>query len=207
VSCRHDTRHGRAVPARHDDVSRRAAVPTMPCQTGLWARPSAHDTAHGPFTRVVPRRAAHGPWCTRASPAGGRGRRGSAPAMEGEERRRGGEDAGGGEEDAIWRWRCEERRRGAAVPAVPPCRAKVVSWARPAAHDLHGPSCRAGTGTLLAVLCRPWAVPKGRAVGRATGPWAICTPIVPRGARCDALWQESAVSWRDVAVLISLGRL
>jgi hypothetical protein len=28
------------------------AVP--PCQTVLWARPSAHDTAHEPFTRVVP---------------------------------------------------------------------------------------------------------------------------------------------------------
>jgi hypothetical protein len=29
----------------------RAAVP---CPTVLWARPSAHDTAHGPFTRAVP---------------------------------------------------------------------------------------------------------------------------------------------------------
>jgi hypothetical protein len=44
-----------------------------------------------------------------------------------------------------------------AVPT--PCRrAKAVSWARPVAHDLHGPSCRAGTGTLPAVSCRPWAM-------------------------------------------------
>jgi hypothetical protein len=70
VSCRHDT--------RHNDVPRRAAVPTVSCQTVLWARPSAHDTTHGPFTRHAAR-AAHGPRCTRASSAGGRGRRGSAP--------------------------------------------------------------------------------------------------------------------------------
>jgi hypothetical protein len=63
-----------------------------------------------------------------------------------------------------------------AVPA--PCR-RAVSWVRPAAHDPHGPSCRTGTGTLPAVPCRPWAVPKGRAVGRVADPWAVCTPIDP----------------------------
>jgi hypothetical protein len=42
------------VPARHCDVSRRAAVPTVLCLTVLWASPSAHDTIHGPFTRAVP---------------------------------------------------------------------------------------------------------------------------------------------------------
>jgi len=49
VPCRHGTRHGRAVLARHCAVPRRAAVPAVP-----WARPSAHDTAHGPFLRAVP---------------------------------------------------------------------------------------------------------------------------------------------------------
>jgi hypothetical protein len=64
-------------------------------------------------------------------------------------------------------------QRGArAVPAtVPrpwPCRASVVSWAWPAAHDTHWPSCRAGTGTVRAMPCGPWVVPKGR----VAGPWA-----------------------------------
>jgi hypothetical protein len=71
---------------------------------------------------------------------------------------------------------------GWAVP--PPCRsplvvsARVVSWARPAAHARHGPSGRAGTGTVAAVSCRPWVVPKGRAVGRAAGPWAVWKSIL-----------------------------
>jgi hypothetical protein len=39
VSCQHGTATCRAVP---------------PCQTMLWARPSAHDMAHGSFTRAVP---------------------------------------------------------------------------------------------------------------------------------------------------------
>jgi hypothetical protein len=70
------------------------------------------------------------------------------------------------------------------VPA--PCwpyRAKVASWSRPAAHDPHGPSCRAGTSTLPVVSCRPWVVPKRRVVGRAAGPWAICTPMLAKGIR------------------------
>jgi len=60
----------------------------------------------------------------------------------------------------------------ATVPALWPCCARAVSWARPAAHALHGPPCRADTGTVAAVPCGPWAVPKGRAACRATGPWA-----------------------------------
>ena len=47
-----------------------------------------------------------------------------------------------------------------------------MSWARPATHALHGAPGRAGTGTPIAVSCRPWAVPKGHVVGRAVGPWA-----------------------------------
>jgi len=54
VPCRHGTRHGRAVLARHCAVPRRAAVPAVPCLAVPWARPSAHDTAHGPFLRAVP---------------------------------------------------------------------------------------------------------------------------------------------------------
>jgi hypothetical protein len=64
---------------------------------------------------------------------------------------------------------------GAMGSCRPPCRAlgrvvpvscRVVSWARPAAHTLHWPSCRAGTGTLPYVPCRPLVVPCRRAVGR-----------------------------------------
>jgi hypothetical protein len=54
VPCRPNTRHGRAVPARHCDGPRRAAVLVVPCLAVLWARGATHDTAHGPFTRVVP---------------------------------------------------------------------------------------------------------------------------------------------------------
>ena len=70
-------------------------------------------------------------------------------------------------------------------PAVPStvlalwsCRARAVSWDRPTAHALHWPSCRAGTGTVPAVPCGPWAVPKGRAACRASGPWAVWKSIV-----------------------------
>jgi hypothetical protein len=70
---------------------------------------------------------------------------------------------------------------GWAVP--PPCRSpyavrtRVVSWSRPTAHARHGPSGRAGTGTVAAVPCRPWAVPKGRAVGCVVGPWVVSKSI------------------------------
>jgi hypothetical protein len=69
------------------------------------------------------------------------------------------------------RW--DNRVVPATVPRTWPCRAGVVSWARVAAHAPHWPSCRAGTGTLPVVSCRPWAVPCRRAVGRAAGPWAV----------------------------------
>ena len=69
----------------------------------------------------------------------------------------------------------------AAVPAFWPCRARAVSWARLAAHALHGAPGRAGTGTPTTVPCRPWAVPKGRAVGRAASPWAAW-PYIQLGA-------------------------
>jgi hypothetical protein len=36
--------------------------------------------------------------------------------------------------------------------------------------------CRPGHGAGRAVP--PMAVPKGRAVGRAAGPWAVCTPTI-----------------------------
>jgi hypothetical protein len=76
-------------------------------------------------------------------------------------------------------------RDGAGLAAVPatvplpwPCRARAMSWARSAAHALHWPSGCAGTGTLQAVPCRPWAMPKGCAVGRAAGPWAVWKSIM-----------------------------
>jgi len=78
----------------------------------------------------------------------------------------------------VWAWAAGPKEAvglaavPATVPALWPCRARAVSWARPAAHALHGPPCRAGTGTVAAVPCGPWAVPKGRAACRATGPWA-----------------------------------
>jgi hypothetical protein len=171
VPCRHDTWHDRAVPARHGAVPRRAAVP---CQTVLWARPSAHDTAHGSFTRAVP------PVSPRGHGARVRARR---AAVEGEGARRPWKERRGGEAEKMRAEAKEMRsgggdaRRGGEVWPCRPCRAKAVSWARPAAHDPHGPSCRAGTGTLPVVPYRPWAVPKGRAVGRAAGPWAVCTSI------------------------------
>jgi hypothetical protein len=68
--------------------------------------------------------------------------------------------------------------RPPTVPRTWSCRARVVSWARPAAHALHWPSCRAGTGMLPAVPCRPWAVPCRRAVGRAVSPWVVWKYIV-----------------------------
>ena len=46
-----------------------------------------------------------------------------------------------------------------AVPPCRPCRARAVSWARPAAQARHWPPGRAGTGTRPAVPCRPRAVP------------------------------------------------
>jgi hypothetical protein len=52
-----------------------------------------------------------------------------------------------------------------AVPApCRPCRAKAVSWARPAAHDPHGPSCRHGHAAGRAVP------PMGRAKRPCRGP-------------------------------------
>jgi hypothetical protein len=136
VSCRHNTRHGRAVPARHSDVPRRAAVPTVPCQTVLWARPSSHDTAHGPFTRAVPpvppvspmgygarvgaRQAAvegegaRRPWRER------RGGEVEKMRAEAKEMRSGGEDARRGGEV----WPCRHRA-GRAVP----CQGRVMGQA------------------------------------------------------------------------------
>jgi hypothetical protein len=131
VPCRHDMRHGHAVPTRHSDVLRHAAVPTVPCQTVLWARPSAHDTAHGPFTRVVlpvppmghgarvrARRAAvegegaRRPWKER------RGGEAKKMLTEAKEMQSGGGDARRGGEV----WPCRHR---AAVPAVP-CQGRVM---------------------------------------------------------------------------------
>jgi hypothetical protein len=57
-------------------------------------------------------------------------------------------------------------------------RARAVPWARPAAHARHGPSGRADTSTVAAVPCSPWAVPKGRAVGRAADPWVVWKSIL-----------------------------
>jgi hypothetical protein len=59
----------------------------------------------------------------------------------------------------------------ATVPLARSCRARAraVSWARSAAHALPWPSCRVDTGTLPAMSCLPWDVPKGR----AAGPWAV----------------------------------
>jgi hypothetical protein len=131
VPCRHDTWHDRAVPARHGAVPRRAAVP---CQTVLWARPSAHDTAHGSFTRAVPpvsprghgarvraRRAAvegegaRRPWKER------RGGEAEKMRAEAKEMRSGGGDARRGGEV----WPCRHR---AAVPAVS-CQGRVMGQA------------------------------------------------------------------------------
>jgi hypothetical protein len=119
VSCRHDTRHGRAMPAQHGDVPRRAAVPTVPCQTVLWARPSAHDTAHGPFTRVVP-----------PVPPMGRGARVRArwAVVKGEGARWTCKERRGGEAEKMWAEAKEMRsgggdaRREGEVWSCRPCR-------------------------------------------------------------------------------------
>jgi len=61
---------------------------------------------------------------------------------------------------------------GAGRPCRPPCRpsGRAVSWARPVAHALHWPSCRAGTGTVPAVPCRPAHGPCQKAMLRAVPP-------------------------------------
>jgi hypothetical protein len=96
----------------------------------------------------------------------------------------------GGEAEKMWAEANEmwsgggDARRGGEVW---PCRHRVV---RAVPRLCHGPgrrpmtrtALRAGTGTLPAVPCRPWAVPKGRVVGRAAGPWAVCTPILAPAA-------------------------
>jgi hypothetical protein len=174
------TRH--AARSCRASTARRRAAPCRPCR----ARP-CYGPGLQPMTRhmgrlPVPCRPCR-PWATvhacelggrpwKERERAGRGRRGEEVRRRkcGRRRRRCGLAVG---------MRGEEARCGRAgtVPPCRPCRAKAVSWARSAAHDPHGPSCRAGTGTLSAVPCRPWAVPKGRAVGRAAYPWAVYTPI------------------------------
>jgi hypothetical protein len=159
VPCRHDTRHSRAV------LTWRRAVP---CQTVLWARPSAHDTAHGPFSRAVPP----------VSPMGyGAHVRARRAAVEGEGARRPWRERRGGEVEKM-RAEAKEmrsgggdaRRGGELLPcghrAAMPAGAKAVSWARPAAHDTHGRPCRAGWAH-----CRPCHAAHGPC--QKVVPWAV----------------------------------
>jgi hypothetical protein len=169
----------RAVPCQHGTATCRAVPPcrARPCY-GPCLQPMTRHMGRLPVSCHPCR-----PWATvhacelggrpwKERERAGRGRRGEEVRRRrcGRRRRRCGLAVGKQGEEA----RCG---RAGTVPPCRPCRVKAVSWARPAAHDPHGPSCRAGTGTLSAVPCRPWAVPKGRAVGRAAGPWAVCTPI------------------------------
>jgi hypothetical protein len=167
-----------------------------PCLTVLWDRPSAHDTAHRPFTRVVLlmghnhfRRvvSAHGTTHMihqRRREGRKGGRRGAEEGVVGEvssHRSRGGElkanngrrrrtrmrareaescgCAAGGGGGGCFRgrdgaangfiWACctvgwaepasgqKSRWGNGAVPRTWSCRARVVSWVRPAAHALH----------------------------------------------------------------------
>jgi hypothetical protein len=179
----HITIHYRWPPCRagtiRGTVTCRAVQPCRPCR----ARP-CYGPGLQPMTRHMGRlHVPCRPWATvhacelvrrswKERERAGRGRRGEEARRRrcGRRRRRCGLVVG---------MRGEEARCGRAgtVSSCRSCRAKAVSRARPAAHDPHGPSCRASTGTLPAVPCRPWAVPKGRAVSRAAGPWVVCTPI------------------------------
>jgi len=82
---------------------------------------------------------------------------------------------------AVWAvgWGAGPAGRGrgampAAVPAFWPCRARAMSWARPAAHALHGASlpCRATCGPCQKAI--PWTVspahgPHGHIYAAAAG--------------------------------------
>jgi hypothetical protein len=171
--CRAGTTRGTAVPCQHSTATCRAVPPCRPCRArpcyGPGLQPMTQHMGHLPVSCRPCR-----PWAAvHACELGGR----SWKERERAGRVRRGEEAR--------RRRCGRRQRrcGLAVgmrgeKARCGRAGRAVSWARPAAHDPHGPSCHASTGTLPAVPCRPWAVPKGRVVGRAAGPWAVCTPIV-----------------------------
>jgi hypothetical protein len=51
ASCRHSTARGTGVPCWHGTPP---CLPVSPCLAVPWARPSAHDTAHGLNIRAVP---------------------------------------------------------------------------------------------------------------------------------------------------------
>ena len=71
-----------------------------------------------------------------------------------------------------------QKRPLAWRPCRPPCRPS----GRAVPVPCHGPGLRPMhcTGTVAAVPCGPWAVPKGRAACRATGPWAAWPYITGR---------------------------
>jgi hypothetical protein len=79
-----------------------------------------------------------------------------------------------------------------AVPPCRPCRAKAVSWARPAAHDLHNPSCRHGHVAGRAVppmgrAKRPCRGPCRRPMGRLyTYTCTCCCPAPGRSSPLPA---------------------
>jgi hypothetical protein len=54
VPARHSTRHGHAMLARHSSVPPVSPCLPVSCLAWPWARPSAHDMAHGLNIRVVP---------------------------------------------------------------------------------------------------------------------------------------------------------
>jgi len=82
------------------------------------------------------------------------------------------------------------RGRGREAPCRPFGRA--VSWARPAAHALHGAPGRAGTGTRPAVPCRPLAVPW--AVSPAHGPHGHIYQRPAENPKKPYPWESRAIA-------------
>ena len=93
--------------------------------------------------------------------------------------------------------------RAATGPHHPPCRARAVPRARPAAQARPGVSGRASTGTVATGPGRTRARPKQRATGWAGGPRAARPNIV-----FDKTFSNGKISYVtivDLAEMIKLG--